>query len=689
MPKGRVYAVDTDISTRDREKVINFIVKKYGQDKFAAIGQFGYIWDKSAVKDVGRVLGIPFSVTNQITQQMGDMTIEYMRESGALREWFEKYPKLFEYAEKIAGLPKSFGVHPCGRVVSINETTHYTAIASNDGVIVYQGDMDDVEDLGLVKIDVLGLSSIDVIYDTLEMIGKDYEYINPAKLDFTDQNILNMFKSGNTEGLFQFESAGMKETLRQVNPDSIMDLAVCNALFRPASMKHIEHYAKRKRGEEKYEFLHPDLKEVLASTYGIFVFQEQLITLGRIAGLRNPDSIRKATAKKKMKEMIAVRDELFEGLRKRGWNQEQLNTLWEIMIDFASYSFNLSHAMAYAIIAWIMAKLKYYHPVEFMTALLNSKIGKTEELSQYIAECKRMGIKVHVPNINESQGYFVANNGEITFGLLAIRGIGEPTVKLIEEVRKFNFGKPITSIREFNEVYQTIPTIETMPTDALINLIKAGAFGKNKNELLMEVAEATYNPTKFTEKKGVPSKSDFEKAGYKITDEQYKDKALRTKLFNDFKYKAYLEKEAVRKKKHMDEFANKYIKDEEKYEFETLGAYLTVSPFDKYISAIKDFYSYEDGTEKILVAGTIIKKEVKKSSRGGQYAKFKILTPHGVVEAKAYSTQYSEYKHLIEKGLSIVMLAKRSKDEAIVSKMKTFEEWVETIEQKKRAKEKA
>ncbi|WP_438361441.1 DNA polymerase III subunit alpha [Paenibacillus odorifer] len=694
----KIPDVDSDFGASDRDVVVEGIIKKYGEDKFAAIGQFGFMKDKSALKDVGRVLNVPYTVTNMMTQQMGDgLTIKYMREAGINTHWFEEYPKLFEYAEKIAGLPKSFGVHPCGKIISIKEIDYYTAYASNGGTIVFQGDMDDTDDLGLVKVDLLGLKSIDVIYDTLEMIGKEYDYINPDKLDFTDINVLNMFREGRTDGVFQFESIGMKETLRQVYPDGIDDLGVCNALFRPASMKHIEHYAKRKKGIEKFEYLHPDLEIVLKATNGIMTFQEQLIEIGWIAKMKNPDKIRKATGKKSMDLMTECKAELWAGLGKRGWSKEQLETLWEIMIDFASYSFNKSHAMAYAIIAWQMAMLKHYHPVEFMTALLNSKIGKIEELSHYLSECKRMGIKVNVPDVNESQGKFTMKNNEIIFGLLAIRGIGDPTVELIEELRMLHREK-FTSYKDFynfnlsvcdgNVVAKEffgeseVPTISMLPADAIINLIKSGAFGMNKEENLIEYANDIYTSLKWIPKKTMPSKKDFADKKYIISDEDFADKFTRCEVFNKYKYEDYLLKDKERKQKHILEFFKKYVGDSDFYEFDTMGAYLTVSPFDKYINSIKDFYGYEDGTDKVLVVGTIIGKEVKKSGRGGQFAKIQILTPHGVVQAKAYSNQYSEFKHMLEKGSTVVALAKRSKDEAIISKLKTFDEWKELIDRK-------
>lgn len=293
----KIPDVDSDFAPTDRDKVIDFIIKRYGETKFASIGQFGFIWDKSAIKDVGKVLDIPYAERNKMTQQLGDSTIAFARETGQLKDWFDKYPKLFEYAEKLAGIPKSYGIHPCGRIISIKDIDYYTAVASKDGVIVFQGDMDDTDALGLVKADLLGLKSLDVIYDVLDMIGQDYNYINPSKLDFKDEKVLQLFREGRTDGIFQFESVGMKEMLRQVSPDGIEDLGVCNALFRPSSMKFIEHYAKRKKGEEKFEYLHPTLAEVLKPTFGIMVYQEQLIEIGRLAGMNNPDLLRQATGK--------------------------------------------------------------------------------------------------------------------------------------------------------------------------------------------------------------------------------------------------------------------------------------------------------------------------------------------------------------------------------------------------------
>lgn len=696
----KIPDIDSDFAPSDRDKVVDFIVDRYGKDKFASIGQFGYIWDKSAIKDVGKVLDIPYTERNKITQQLGDLTIEFARESGQLSEWFNKYPKLFEYAEKLAGTPKSFGVHPCGKIVSVENIDYYTGITSNDGTTVFQGDMDDTDDLGLVKVDLLGLKSLDVIYDTLDMIGKDYDYINPDRLNFKDKNVLEVFTTGQTTGVFQFESAGMRETLRDVKPDGIEDIGVCNALFRPSSMKYISHYAKRKRGEEKVTYLHPDLEDILGETMGIWVFQEQMISLAKLSGMKSPDTIRKAIGKKKFDLMVKAKDELFDGLRKRNWNEEQLDILWQDMIDFSSYSFNKSHSTAYGIIAFQMAKLKAYHPVEFMTALLNVNINSRKDVAVYVNECKRMGIEVMLPDINKSEGKFSIENNKIRFGLIGIKGVGEPTVEILEQARKlhrqpfnnfsnfYNFFKSKSSeIVYTNEQGVHEYALEMISVDSIINFIKSGMFGINKNDILEEYAELTYVPLIYKERQSLPMIGDFNKLGLEISKDDYKDKPKRHQIFVDYKHHLHLEKDAKRKEKHINEFVNKYMLDELMYEFDTMACFLTISPFDEYMSSINDFYSYEDGKEKVLIVGTILDKEVKKSSRGSQYAKLTLLTPHGVLHGKAYSNQYSEYKKHLDKGEVIVILAKRNKDEFIMSKLKTFDEWKTIIDRKRNKKE--
>lgn len=478
----KIPDVDLDFGKKDRDEIMDNIIDKYGSDRVVALGSFQYIWAKGAIKDIGKVLNIPFEITNKMTKNLSDESIEEALELGLLDEYKDEYPELFIYAEKLAGLPKSFSMHPCGKVIAMEDIVTYNAVEiSDDGELILQGDMRTAEDLGLVKIDILGLRTVDVIYDVLDMIGKDYEYIAPHNLNFNDSKVLENFRNGFTDGIFQFESEGMKKTLKDIEVSELNDLFVANALYRPGSMKFIENYALRKKGLETYEFLHPDLKDILGNTYGIIVFQEQLIEIGRLAKLRNPDELRKATAKKNEKLLAKLKPELYEGLGVRGWTVEQLDILWEIMLDFAKYSFNLSHSAAYAIIAYICMYLKTYHPKEFICAWINSYGGKLDKLPICKREADRLGIKLKTGNWKEANSLCVVDGDCIKIGTLIIKycnvGIAEELVKLSNNEYK-SFVDLIRDIKLHT-------TIDNRQLKILTKLNLFSDFGKNKRLLVV------------------------------------------------------------------------------------------------------------------------------------------------------------------------------------------------------------
>lgn len=398
----KIPDVDSDFGKTARNKVLQNIIDKYGQERVVSLGAFQYIWAKGAIKDIGRVLNIPFDITNEMTSLLDGETIAEALELGILDKYKDKYPELFEYANRLAGLPKSFSAHPCGKCICMKDVVYYNATDLNDNnEVILQGDMHTADDLGLVKVDLLGLRTVDVIYDTLRMIGKDYEYIAPHNLNFKDEKVYENFRNGFTAGVFQFESIGMQDTLKKMDSSCIDDLIVANALFRPSSIKFIDSYANRKKGLEEFTYLHPDLESILKDTYGIMVFQEQLIEIGRLAKLSNPDELRKATAKKKIELLDKIKPELHNGLSARGWTDKQFDDLWASMLDFAKYSFNKSHAAAYAIIAYICMYLKTYHPKEFLCAWINSVSNKTEKVAECVAEAQRLGVKVYQGKYND------------------------------------------------------------------------------------------------------------------------------------------------------------------------------------------------------------------------------------------------------------------------------------------------
>ena len=469
---------DLDFGPEDREKVVQYVVNRYGRDSVACLGSYQYMKAKGAIKDLGRVLGIPFEITNEMTKNLGDSTIEQALDLGLLDKYKNEYPELFDYAKRLAGLPKSFSAHPCAKCACPNPTVYYSAVDINDnGDYIIEGDMHTAEDLGLIKADFLGLRTINVIYDTLEMIGKDYEYIAPKNTEFDDKEVWDNFSQGFTEGIFQFESAGMKGTLIDMQCSSLEDLTVANALYRPGSMAFISDYNNRKKGIKTFEYLNPDLESILSNTYGIIVFQEQLIEIGRLAGLHNPDELRKATAKKKADLMAKIEPELKNGLKDRGWTQEQVDILWNTILDFAKYSFNKSHACAYAIIAYICMFLKVHHTKEFMCSWINSWIGKNEHLSPCLVEAKRMGVKVYTPVWGRAFPKTVLYEDGIVLGVSSLKFCnGKMAEQLTELYNSKKYNNFIELIKDINEN----TTINSKQLDVLIGINFFEEFGQNK-----------------------------------------------------------------------------------------------------------------------------------------------------------------------------------------------------------------
>lgn len=443
---------DVDFAPNDREKVVQFVVDKYGEANVVSLGQFSYLWAKGAIKDIGRVLGIPFETTNEITKNLDNETIEEALNLGLLDNYKDKYPQLFEYASKLSGLPKSFGVHPCGKCITIKEAEYYNAIEWNENknTWVLEGDMHSADDLGLVKADFLGLRTLDVIYDVLDMIGKDYDYIAPHKINMNDIKVWNEFAQGHTDCIFQFESSGMKQMLKDMKCNCMDELSAANALYRPGSKQYIPNYVNRKNGVEQIQYLHKDLEQILSTSYGIIVFQEQLIEIGRLAGLRNPDELRKATAKKKPKLMAKIEPELKNGLMLRGWTQEQVNDLWDTILQFAKYSFNKSHSSAYGLTAYITMFLKVYHTAEFFTACINSYDGDIDNIVKTIKEAKRMGVTVKYDKWFKIQGKTTCENGIVYLGINTIKGCGESVSKALADAGAVNSDNFFDILNSFN-----------------------------------------------------------------------------------------------------------------------------------------------------------------------------------------------------------------------------------------------
>lgn len=432
----KIPDIDLDFSGESCTEVLRFLYNKYGEERVASIGKFGTNKTKGTIRDMCRVLDIDLATADKIAKSFEDYEISEidMMISGELDtsanaadaiKYVKEYDELFDYVRKLNGLPKSFGLHACGKVISTRELDYFLpSCYDKDGVRYLQGDMHDVEDVGLVKIDVLGLRTLDQEYDTLEMSGESIDFINP-KQRYDDEKVLEIFKTGDTLGIFQFASPGMRQTLKKMDVSGIDDLSIANALFRPGAMAYIDNFCKRKKGEEEFEYLHPDLESILNNTYGIIVFQEQLIEVGRLAGIHNPDLLRKATGKKNPKLLAQVKPELEEKLKARGWSDEQFDKLWSDMLDFARYSFNKAHSSAYGILAYLTAKQKAYYPAEFFAGLCNSYIGHSafvkDEAEAIIDDAKRHKVYLAPFNFRNDHRKCSVENGKIIYAIPLIK----------------------------------------------------------------------------------------------------------------------------------------------------------------------------------------------------------------------------------------------------------------------------
>lgn len=641
---------DLDFGKEDRNKVLEFVINKYGTDRVANLGAFQYIWAKGAIKDIGKVLGIPFEITNEMTSKLNNETIQEALDSGLLDKYKDEFPELFVYANRLAGLPKSFGSHPCGKVICMNDTVYYNAIDINeDGEKIIQGDMHTADDLGLIKADFLGLRTVDVIYDALAMIGKDYEYIAPHNINFEDKKVWENFRNGNTSGIFQFESNGMKDTLKKIDCSSIEDLTTANALFRPGSIKFIDNYADRKLGKEKITYIHPDLEMILKNTYGIIVYQEQLIEMGRLAGLSNPDKLRKATAKKNPKLLGEIKPEFCTGLKNRGWTDKQLDELWEAMLDFAKYSFNKSHAAAYAIIAYICMYLKTYHPKEFISSWLNSVSDKPEKISECIVEAKRIGLDIYIGKYNNCTPTTKVYKNGIMIGTNTIKFCNSTIANELTKISKYGHNNFISILDDIGEN----TSINDKQLKILTGLNFFSDFGKNK--YLLNVI-ALYNGVKVKDKK---TKKDVNMLPSLRTCSQIKkDKLDSYKQFglDEYIMKKYSGKETAKIYKEIDNVGllnelislipNKSmsIREYVSFEKEYLQYVTYVNPKvveDYYI--VTDFKTFKDVTKPHVVLRQIqTGKEVKTRIKQGKIYKQQPFGEFAILRIEGFTMEYKK-----------------------------------------------
>ncbi len=432
---------DIDFCYVRRGEVIDYVTQKYGADHVAQIVTFGTLATKAAIRDVGRAMGMPYAAVDAVAKLVPNdfhITIEQAvnksKELSSLMKENAQINELIETAKKVEGMPRNTSTHAAGVVITHDPVSSYVPLATNDGVPVTQYIMTSLEELGLLKMDFLGLRTLTVIDNASKSAGID---INNIAID--DEKVYKLFANGQTEGVFQFESSGMKRMLMNLKPTRLEDLIAATSLYRPGPANQIDTFVENSHNPEKVKYLTDKLKPILENTYGCMVYQEQVMQIFReLAGYSygRADIVRRAMSKKKLDVMEKERTAFIFGCEENGIDKTVANTIFDQMSEFAKYAFNKSHAACYALVAYRTAYLKCYCPAEFMAALMTSVLDQSNKIARYTAECKRLGIRLAPADINTSMQGFTANKKIINYGLLGIKNVGKEFVDDIVKERK-------------------------------------------------------------------------------------------------------------------------------------------------------------------------------------------------------------------------------------------------------------
>jgi len=541
----RISLPDFDVDFGDKEVALDYVRKKYGENKIALIGTYGTMSAKAVLKDVMRVFKVPFLEANEVTNYIEERTLEqslgarsengvYTPEALKLQEFKESHEEIFEVAQRLEGCVRHKGVHACGVVWGKEDIANYIPTYSKKGDIITQIEGPDVEEFGLVKFDFLGLETLNIIKKVLDMTGKDSEWLENIPMD--DEDVYKMLREGDSIGVFQVESAGMQKTLRLVQPTCFDDIIAIVALYRPGPMQYLEVYANRKHGKEEVSYPHKKAEEVLSPTYGIMVYQEQVMQLSRVLAnfsAGDSDVLRKAIGKKKIDLMNKMEGQFKEGcIKSSGMKKEDVEKLWDDIVEFAAYSFNKSHAAAYALISYRTAYLKKYFPVEFFTATISSSVSNPEKLAFYLESARQEGIKILHPDINTSKESFSVEEVEvkdekakvvgmekvIRVGLSGIKNVGEGALKKLIEAR------PYESYKDFINKVDT-SKVNKRVLQSLISVGCFDSFGINRASLL-----AVYEDIKKDVEDGSTQMTLFGEVAKEVKFPDLKPMALKVRL---------------------------------------------------------------------------------------------------------------------------------------------------------------
>ena len=569
--------IDVDFEDTKREEVIKYCIDKYGEKKVALIVTFGTLAPKQAIKDVARTLDIDLQKTDNFTKLIDSrLSLKENYQFSKVKRYLEMNPEFktaYKIALKFEGLKRHTSLHAAGIVMSKYNLDENIPLDKNHGVYATEYDKDYLEELGLLKMDFLGLKNLSLIANILDEI-KTIEF-DTIKED--DEKALEIFKNVNTTGIFQFESEGMKKFLHKFRPETFEDIVSALALFRPGPMKNIDSYIRRKRGLEKIDYLHENLKPILKPTYGIIVYQEQIMQIANImAGysMAEADLLRRAMSKKSEAILLKEKDKFIKGSIKNGYDESLAHKIYDLIFKFADYGFNRSHSVAYAMISYRMAYLKAHYPLVFMKNLLSSAINSETKTKEYIYECTKNGITIAKPNINISDMMYIKVDNKIVFPLTNIKNVGVNAAKAIIEERKNG---------KFKDIFDFICRCYKGPVNSktIENLIYAGAFD-------------SFGYTKKTLIQNLDIIINYSEIGSYITDDTFKPEL---EEFKEFSKRELMQKEE-----------------------EIFGFYLTAHPVTEYkknnpnVIEAKDIGNYFDKTVEVIVSVDRIKRLTTKKN---------------------------------------------------------------------------
>ncbi len=645
--------IDMDLADNRRDDMIEYARQKYGPEKVAQIGTFGTMQARAAVRDVARALGYSYSVGDRIAKlipvgpQGFNMTIDKALEmEPELKEAYEKDPEtreILDLAKKIEGNARHVGVHAAGVVIAPTEATDFVPLQldpKGEGKTITQYDMHAVEEAGLLKYDFLGLKNLSILADTIKRVKKIRGIdIDIDKIPLDDERTYKMLSAGRTMGVFQLSSAGMTKWLMELKPTNIHDINAMVALYRPGPMEFIPDYIERKRDPSKVKYLDPRLKKILEPTFGILIYQDDVMMIAvELAGYTwgEADKFRKAMGKKIPEEMAAQEDKFKKGCIERGMDPKAVNELWDQIKTFAAYGFNKSHSASYGNLAYRTAYLKANYPLEYMSALLTADAGDTEKIAEIIEECEKMNIEILPPDINESFEDFavVPNTNKIRFGLTSIKNFGEHIAHVIVEERKKN--GPYKSLEDFLERVQD----KNLNRRALESLIKAGALDlfESRSKMLHNIEKLLNYHKEISESKSSAQASLFDVLGEKQSGKL---------ILEDTKPMSPIQKY--------------------KWEKELLGLYVSGHPleaFDDLLAGKRDIRAIKKTARinsTVTFAAIIESVKTILTKNGDKMAFVEVSDKKDSIELVVFPETYKKYKDLLQEDKIIVAKGKFNK----------------------------